>query len=73
MNDDFSPFDALFKFPLMSAIFGRRSRRFGLGMTIPSGPLAYKSKQPPVRLHERNTLSVRVTPRRLNLAAQIAK
>ncbi len=34
----------LLQFPLMHAIIGRRSRRFGRGMEIPSGPLAYKSK-----------------------------
>ena len=28
------------EFPLVSGIFGRRSRRFGYGMTIPSGPLS---------------------------------
>lgn len=28
-------------FPLMHALFGRRARRFGLGMEIPSGPLAF--------------------------------
>ena len=31
---------------------GRRSRRFGLGMEIPSGPLAYKSEHEPVPLAE---------------------
>ncbi len=35
------------QFPLLQAIFGRRSRRFGLGMEIPSGPLAYRSESPP--------------------------
>jgi hypothetical protein len=34
-------------FPLFDAITGRRARRFGLGMEIPSGPLAYRS--PPIR------------------------
>jgi hypothetical protein len=38
------PLNKLLQFSLMHAIFGRRSRRFGLGMEIPSGPLAYKSK-----------------------------
>lgn len=42
----------LFKFPLMTAIFGRRSRRFGLGMSIPSGPLQYQSSHEPVPLSE---------------------
>jgi hypothetical protein len=38
------PTDVL-DYPLMQAIFGRRSRRFGLGMEIPSGPLAFKSSR----------------------------
>jgi hypothetical protein len=43
-------FSRLMKFPLVQALFGRRARRFGLGMEIPSGPLAYKSKKEPVPL-----------------------
>ena len=39
-------------FPLMSALFGRRSRRFGWGMEIPEGPLAYQSKLPPTALDD---------------------
>jgi hypothetical protein len=39
-------------FRLLDAIFGRRARRFGLGMTIPDGPLAYRSSEPPVPLSE---------------------
>src|SRR5579863_8854943 len=31
-------------FPLVGGILGRRSRRFGYGMSIPSGPLAYASR-----------------------------
>ncbi|HMQ33265.1 MAG TPA: hypothetical protein PKD53_21210 [Chloroflexaceae bacterium] len=42
----------LFRFPLMQAIFGRRARRFGLGMAIPSGPLAFTSRSGPVPLSE---------------------
>jgi hypothetical protein len=42
----------LFEYPLMQAIFGRRSRRFGLGMEIPSGPLAFKSRSKPYPLSE---------------------
>jgi hypothetical protein len=44
--------DELRDFPLMQAIFGRRARRFGLGMEIPSGPLAYVSQREPVPLSE---------------------
>jgi hypothetical protein len=42
----------LLQFPLMQAIFGRQSRRFGLGMEIPSGPLAFKSRSDPRPLSE---------------------
>lgn len=39
-------------FPLLGAIFGRRARRFGLGMEIPSGPLAFRSRHTPLPLSE---------------------
>lgn len=39
-------------FPLMDALYGRRSRRFGWGMEIPAGPMAYKSELPPTPLDE---------------------
>jgi hypothetical protein len=39
-------------FPLFQAIMGRRSRRFALGMEIPSGPLAFKSRSAPKPLSE---------------------
>lgn len=42
----------LTEFPLLDAIAGRRARRFGLGMELPSGPLAYTSKAEPVPLSE---------------------
>lgn len=42
--------DDLQHFPLMHALFGRRARRFGLGMEIPSGPLAFRSRREPVPL-----------------------
>jgi hypothetical protein len=47
-----NPLSHLFHFPLMEAIFGRRARRFGLGMEIPSGPLAFKSNSAPIPLSE---------------------
>jgi hypothetical protein len=47
--------DELQRFPLMQALFGRRARRFGLGMEIPSGPLAFRSKRRPVPLSELET------------------
>jgi hypothetical protein len=43
---------SLSEFPLIGAIAGRRSRRFGLGMKIPSGPLAHRSASGPVPLSE---------------------
>lgn len=46
------PLEDLLGFPLLEAIYGRRSRRFGLGMEIPSGPLAFKSASEPVPLSE---------------------
>ena len=45
-------FKALLEFPLMKALFGRRARRFGLGMEIPSGPLAFTSGKEPLPLTE---------------------
>src|SRR5215467_2821305 len=39
-------------FPLVEALFGRRSRRFALGGEIPDGPLAYRSGHEPVPLSE---------------------
>ncbi len=44
--------DGLAKFSLLDALFGRRSRRFGVGMSIPDGPLAYTSRHPPQPLSE---------------------
>jgi hypothetical protein len=39
-------------FPLVEALFGRRSRRFALGDEIPDGPLAYRSGHEPVPLSD---------------------
>lgn len=44
--------EGLSEFPLLAAMFGRRSRRFGLGMEIPDGPLAYRSRHEPVSLSD---------------------
>lgn len=43
-------FHGLLEFPLMTALFGRRARRFGMGMEIPSGPLAFRSGKDPAPL-----------------------
>jgi len=40
------------RFPLVEALHGRRARRFGLGCTIPDGPLAHQSRHEPVPLTE---------------------
>jgi hypothetical protein len=40
------------QFPLLQALRERRSRRFGLGMKLPSGPLAYESRHKSVPLTE---------------------
>jgi hypothetical protein len=45
-------YDNLMRFPFLNALLGRRARRFGLGMEIPSGPLAYKSEKEAVPLSE---------------------
>jgi hypothetical protein len=50
--EDAGALEDLAGFPLMEALFGRRSRRFALGDEIPDGPLAYKSKHEPVPLTE---------------------
>ncbi|HTL17524.1 MAG TPA: hypothetical protein VL793_09815 [Patescibacteria group bacterium] len=39
-------------YPLLAALRERRSRRFGLGMKMPGGPLAYASKYPAVCLSD---------------------
>jgi hypothetical protein len=39
-------------FPLLEALYGRRSRRFALGSEIPDGPLAYRSLHEPIPLTE---------------------
>src|SRR3954468_8846405 len=46
------PLRELAAFPLVEALFGRRSRRFALGDEIPDGPLAYRSRHEPVPLTE---------------------
>lgn len=44
--------EAIEDYPLLAALRERRSRRFGLGMRIPSGPLAYQSRHSPKPLTE---------------------
>jgi hypothetical protein len=45
-------------FPLLDALYGRRSRRFPLGGEIPDGPLAFASAHEPVPLTELERLLV---------------
>jgi hypothetical protein len=49
-HDD--PLSHLYEFPLLEAIYGRRARRFGWGMEVPSGPLAFRSSREPSPLTE---------------------
>src|SRR5262249_42486455 len=42
----------LVDYPLLTALRERRSRRFGRGMKIPAGPLAFQSRHSPMRLSE---------------------
>jgi len=44
--------EQLMAYPLLSALQDRRSRRFGMGMKMPEGPLAYSSNYPAVSLSE---------------------
>src|SRR3954463_10150079 len=51
----------LAEFPLLDAIFGRRSRRFPLGGHIPDGVLAYRSRHAPMPLSDLERLLVVTT------------
>src|SRR6266568_2315689 len=46
------PREELGAYPLLTALRERRSRRFGLGMKIPAGPLAFGSRHQPKPLSE---------------------
>ncbi|MFJ7726813.1 hypothetical protein ACIQXV_11675 [Neobacillus sp. NPDC097160] len=56
INDDL--LKELSEYPLLDALFGRRSRRFFLGAEVPDGPLAYKSKHEPVPLNNLEKLLI---------------
>ena len=43
---------AVWEYPLFDALYGRRTRRFGLGFEMADGPYKYKSPQPPLPLSE---------------------
>ncbi len=42
----------VWEYPLFEALYGRRSRRFGLGFEMTEGPSRYKSQRAPVPLSE---------------------
>lgn len=46
------PGESLVYYPFLTALRERRSRRFGLGMNIPGGPLAFQSRHQPIPLSE---------------------
>ncbi|HSR43313.1 MAG TPA: hypothetical protein VLL48_14090, partial [Longimicrobiales bacterium] len=52
MSAPSAPLEHLLRFPLMDAVFGRRSRRFARGIELPSGPLAFESDAEPLPLSE---------------------
>jgi hypothetical protein len=52
VTDRHDRLEALLEFPLMNAVFGRRARRFGMGMEILSGPLAFRSEREAMPLTE---------------------
>jgi hypothetical protein len=47
-----APLDQAWSYPLFEALYGRRSRRFGLGFEMEEGPFQYKSAHAPVPLTE---------------------
>ena len=47
-----SRLDQVWDYPLFDALYGRRSRRFGLGFEIADGPFRFKSEAAPVPLSE---------------------
>jgi len=51
----------LARFPLLDALYGRRSRRFPMGGHIPDGPLEYRSAHAHVPLSELETLLILTT------------
>ena len=44
--------DAIWEYPLFQALYGRRSRRFGLGFSLVEGPYRFKSQHAPLPLSE---------------------
>jgi hypothetical protein len=50
--------EKLAEFPLLDALYGRRSRRFPLGGEIPDGPLSFRSRHEPLPLTDLERLLV---------------
>ena len=48
--DEQGHIDRVWNFPLFDALYGRRSRRFGMGFDLNEGPFQYKSAKPAVPL-----------------------
>jgi hypothetical protein len=46
-SDPIDPMERLARYPLLDALIHRRSRRFGKGMRLNGGPLAYTSAARP--------------------------
>ncbi len=49
-TDDFARINRVWNFPLFEALYGRRSRRFGLGFHLDEGPFEYESQKAPLPL-----------------------
>jgi hypothetical protein len=50
--DPSSPLHKVWEYPLFEALYGRRSRRFGLGFEVAEGPFRYKSQRAPLPLSD---------------------
>ena len=51
-SDPTSLLHQVWEYPLFEALYGRRSRRFGLGFEMVEGPFKYKSQGTPLPLSE---------------------
>jgi hypothetical protein len=52
MTSDHDLLQEVWEYPLFDALYGRRTRRFGLGFDLADGPFKYKSAKEPVPLSE---------------------
>lgn len=58
MSDMPKGLEEAISFPLLEAIYGRRSRRFFMGAEIPDGVMAYKSSEAPMPLSDLEQMMV---------------